>query len=138
MLARRIEQGRQKGSSRSHLPIDLKPLQAEHDRCAMLAHALRQPGKLGQAIFGGIDRDMAEGIGQRHEIALGIDHDLLNMARAPFEQPAQEMRFTRARISLHKQARSQQFLKIDRDDAAVASEPHIDLGGHAEAMKQAC
>ena len=74
---------------------------------------------------------MAEALGQRDEIALRIDDRLLHPGRALLEQAAQQMRLAGAGIALHQQARRQQFLEIERRDAAVGAGPEIDgnLGG---------
>ena len=77
-----------------------------------------------------IDRDMVEGIGERDEIALGIDHHLLHQPGAAFEQAAQQMRFSRPRIALDEQTRGQQLFEIDLDRAARSVESHVDLGSH--------
>jgi transposase len=61
----------------------------------------------------GIDHDMAEAVGQRDEVAFGIDDGLLHPGRALFQQPAQQMRFAGAGIALHQQARRQQLLEIE-------------------------
>ena len=64
--------------------------------------------------IGRLDRDMAVAFGQGDEIALGIDHDLLDLGRAALEQAAQQVRFARPAIALHQQARRQQLLQIDQ------------------------
>ena len=57
----------------------------------MLANARGEAGDLTLAMVCGLDRDMAEAIGEGDEIALGIDHHLLDDTRRSFEQPAQQM-----------------------------------------------
>ncbi len=68
---------------------------------------------------------------ERHEIALRIDHDLLDMPRRPFEQAAQQMRFSRSRIALHQQARGEKFLQVDADGRTIAVGAHIHANRHA-------
>jgi len=53
-----------------------------------------------------IDNDMVELVRKAAEIALGVDHHLLDEARALFQQTAQQVRFSRARIALHGQTRA--------------------------------
>ena len=100
MLARCIEHARQEGGGAAHLALGLQSLQAEHHRCAMLATARGELRHLGDGIVRAFDDDMTIDLGQREEIALRVDDDLLNMLRATLEQPAQQMRFSRARICL--------------------------------------
>ena len=87
-----------------------------------------------QAAFGmvlGIDQQMAEPLGQRDEVAFGIDDGLLHPGRALFEQPAQQMRFSGAGIALHQQARRQQFLEVERRRRARRRMPHLDCDSHS-------
>ena len=77
-----------------------------------------------------LDRDMAVAIGQRDEIAFGIDHDLLDLARALLEQAAQQVRLSAPRIALDEQARGQQFLQIDGDRLAGGAGADVDADGH--------
>ena len=144
MLARRLEQPRQERRGALHLPLGLEPLEAQHDRGAMLADP---PGELDDVALreiGRLDRDMAIAFGQRDEIALGIDHDLLDFGRAALEQAAQQMRFARPAIALHQQARRQQLFQIDSDGVAVGTDPHVHADGHcrphgkARTHRQAC
>ncbi len=53
----------------------------------MLAHAQRHALQFGLAALG-IDHDMAELVGERDEIALGIDDCLLHQWRALLQQAA--------------------------------------------------
>ena len=55
-------------------------------------------------MVGGLDRHMAVSVGQGDEIALGVDHYLLDLPRAPFQQAAEQVRLAAARIALHQQA----------------------------------
>ena len=61
---------------------------------------------------------MAERVGERREIALGIDHHLLHHSSAFLEQAAQQVRFPAARIALHEQPRRQQLRNIELDRRA--------------------
>ena len=74
---------------------------------------------------------MAEVVGQRDEIAFGIDDDLLHPWRALLQQPAQQMRFARAGIALHQQAGGQQFLEVEQGGRAALGDAHVDIGFHS-------
>src|SRR5579859_1604202 len=78
---------------------------------------------------------MAVAIGERDEIALRIDDHLLHPWRAAFEQAAQQMRLSRARIALNEQTGGQQFLKIHDGGRAIRRGAHVDSNGHAPALK---
>jgi len=80
----------------------------------------------------GLDRDMAVS-GEGDEIALRIDHDLLDLAGAALEHAAQQVRFARARIALHEQPGREQFFEIDANRFARAVCPHVYLKRHAGA-----
>ncbi len=77
---------------------------------------------------------MAEALGQRDEIALGVDHDLLHMRGALLEQAAQQMRLARPGIALHEQAGRQQFLEVEHRrsgrPARRGGGPHVDVDLH--------
>ena len=133
MLARRLEQCREEGGGAAQLIVGLQPFEVEHDRRAVLACPCGEPLDLDQAVVRRIHRDMVEGIGERDEIALGIDDDLLDEPRAPFEQAAQQMRFARPRIALDEQARGQQLFEVNLDRTARSIESHVDLGSHYRA-----
>ena len=60
-----------------------------------------------------------------------LDHDLLDYAGAFLEQAAQKMRFARARVALHQQARRQQFLYVDGDRGAVGVDADFNRSAHA-------
>ena len=89
---------------------------------------------LAGGIIDGLDDDMAVRLGQRDEIALGIDDHLLHMARAAFEQAAQQVRLARPRIALDEQSGRQQFLQIDRRRSAGFGEPHVDVNRHCRSF----
>src|SRR3546814_14011358 len=74
---------------------------------------------------------MMIGIGQRDEIALGVDHHLLDEAGALFEKAAQQVRLARPRIALDEQAGGEQFLNVDGNGAAGTVGPDVDIVCHA-------
>ena len=80
----------------------------------MLANARGNAEQLGLAALA-FDHDMAIAIGERDEVAFGIDDDLLHPWCALLQQPPQQMRLSRTRIALHEQARREQFLHVDAD-----------------------
>jgi hypothetical protein len=84
----------------------------------MFADAPRQPRDIFFVMVGGLDRDMAVAVGQGDEIAFGIDHDLLQLARAFLQQPAKQVRFSTPRIALDEQSCGEQFLQIHEDRLA--------------------
>src|SRR5918995_3708757 len=57
---------------------------------------------------------MAELVGQRDEIALGVDDGLLDEVGALFEKAAQEMRLAGAGIALDEQTRRQELFEIEQ------------------------
>ena len=73
---------------------------------------------------------MAVGVGQRDEIALGIDHHLLHQAGAFLEQPAQQVRLARPAVALDEQPRREQFLDVDTHGLPRAVGPDVDAGVH--------
>ena len=56
---------------------------------------------------------MAERFGKRDEVALRVDHDLLDELRALLQKPAEKMRLPRPAVALHEQTGGQQFLDVD-------------------------
>ena len=78
----------------------------------------------------GVDDEVAETLGQRHEVAFGVDDRLLHPGCALFQQPPKQMGFARARISLHQQAGRQQFLQIESRRGACRRMSHLDRNGH--------
>ena len=78
----------------------------------------------------GIDQEMAETVGKRHEVAFGVDDGLLDPGGTLFQQPAQQMGFAGARIALHQQAGRQQFLKVQSRRGACRRVAHLDRNGH--------
>jgi phosphoenolpyruvate carboxylase len=73
---------------------------------------------------------MAIFIGQRHEIAFGIDHHLLHQRGAFFQQTAQKVGFSRPRIALNEQAGGEQFLDVDQNGLSRSVISYADAGGH--------
>ncbi len=131
MLARRIEQRIQERRGAGHLRLDIERLEAEDDRRAMLADARAHRRNLAFIIVAAVDHDMGIGIGERHEIALGIDHDLLHQRGAFLEDAAQQVRLARPRIALDEQARREQFLHVDAHALPRTVGPDVDAGLHA-------
>ena len=78
----------------------------------MLANAVGDARELGFRALA-IHDHMAEFIGQRNKITLGIDDDLLHPWRRLLEQPAQQMRLAGTGIALHQQTRRKQFFNIE-------------------------
>ena len=87
----------------------------------MLADSCTQPRDLRSAIGRAIDDHMTEGLGERHEVPLRIDHDLLDKRGALLKQSAQQVRLARPAIALHEQAGGQQFLDVDLDFGPAGS-----------------
>jgi hypothetical protein len=77
-----------------------------------------------------LDHKVAETVRERHEVAFGIDDGLLHPGGALFQQPPQQMRFAGAGITLHQQARSQQFLQVHSGQGARFGVSHLDRNGH--------
>ncbi len=90
MVALGIEHAAEKGGRGAHLLLDVEPFEVEYDGNAMLPDA---PGDAGELRFGarGVDHHMSEPVGERHEIALGIDHALLHPWSRLLQQPAQQV-----------------------------------------------
>ncbi len=95
----------------------------------MLADTGGDTDKLGLGALPVYDH-MAEAVGQRDEIPLGVDDDLLHPLRGLFEQAAQKMRLARSRIALHQQARRQEFLDIELGRCAALHRSHVDADLH--------
>ena len=67
-----------RGAPGHALRLDVERLQTENDRRTMFADARAHRRDLALVIVAAVDHDMAVRIGERDEIALGIDHDLLH------------------------------------------------------------
>lgn len=93
MLTRGIEQGSEKQGGAADLLFNLKLIKRQHHRGAVLANPQGQGLDLARGIGRTINHHMAEMIGEGHEVALGIDHHLLNGACAFFKQAAQQVGF---------------------------------------------
>jgi hypothetical protein len=52
------------------------------------------------------------------------------MGSALFEEPAQEMRFSGARIALDEQPGGEQFLEVEKRRSALWAEAHLDAKRH--------
>ncbi len=74
---------------------------------------------------------MAELVGQRDEIALGIDDSLLDEIGALLEKAAQEMRLAGAGIALDEETGGEEFLEVEQGRFAALRHPHVDAGLHA-------
>ena len=91
----------------------------------MLADAVGDAGKLSFRALA-IDDNVTELVGQRDEIAFGIDDDLLHPLRRLLQQPPQEMRFSGAGIALHQETRRQQLLDIELGAGPAGRRSHVD------------
>ncbi|GAA0459919.1 hypothetical protein GCM10009095_29520 [Sphingomonas molluscorum] len=100
----------------------------------MLAGARGELRHLALAVVDRIDDDVAIGGGQGDEVPLRVDHHLLDVARAAFEQAAQQVRLARARIALNQQAGGEKFFEINRNRLAGRIGSHVDGNGHAGAF----
>ena len=79
---------------------------------------------------GTVDHDMVEFVRQAGEIALRVDHHLLDEPGGLFEQAAQQMRLARAGIALHEQPGREQFLDIDANALPGRIRANFDLRCH--------
>ncbi|MDF2799324.1 MAG: hypothetical protein K0R85_2068 [Devosia sp.] len=133
MVAIGVEHAAEKSRSGAHLLLDIEAFEVEHDRNAVLANAAGNAGELGLGASG-INHDMAELVGKRDEIALGIDDALLHPGGALLEQATQQVGFARAGIALDEEARGEEFLEIEQGTSlgnAGASGAHVDLNLHS-------
>ncbi len=96
MVARDLEQPAQKGGGAAHLVLGIQPFEIQHGGDAVDARALPRQLQPLLAMRLGIDDQMAEMLGQGHEIAFRVDDRLLHPRGALFQQPAQQMRFAGA------------------------------------------
>jgi hypothetical protein len=72
---------------------------------------------------------MAELVGQRDEVALGVDDGLLDEVGALLQETAQQMRLARAGIALDEQTRRQKLLQIEqslRSSGRGGCHSHVD------------
>ena len=74
---------------------------------------------------------MVEFVRKAAEIALGIDHHLLDETYALLEQAAQQVRFSRAGIALDEQARGEELLHVHGDGLPARLPADFDLRPHA-------
>ncbi|MFK4600664.1 hypothetical protein ABIF57_000116 [Bradyrhizobium diazoefficiens] len=96
----------------------------------MQPRALARDLKAALGVILGLDHEMAEALGQRDEIALGVDDGLLHPGCALLQQPPQQMRLAGARIALHQEAGRQQFLEVHGRRGARRGLPHLDRNRH--------
>ena len=135
VVAGDLEKPAEEGGGAPHLVLGVEPLEIEHRGDAMDARALAGDlqGPLGMVL--GIDQQVAETVGKRHEVAFGVDDGLLHPGGTLFQQPAQQMGFAGARIALHQQAGRQQFLKVQVSRGACRRVSHLDRNGHVSNSK---
>ena len=96
----------------------------------MDARALAGDLKAALGMVLGIDHEMTETVGKRHEVAFRVEDGLLHPGGTLFQQPAQQMGFARARIALYQEARRQQFLEVQCSRGACRRVSHLDRNGH--------
>lgn len=130
MIASNLEKPAEEGSGAPHLILCVEPLEIEHRGDAMDARSLAGGLQASLGMVLGIDHEVAETVGQRHEVPFGVDDGLLHPRGRLFKQPAQQMGFAGARIALHKQAGCQQFLKVQSRGGACRCVSHLDRNGH--------
>jgi hypothetical protein len=112
VVAGDLEKPAEEGGGAPHLVLGVEPLEIEYRGDAMDARSLAGELQVPLGMVLGIDQEVAETVGKRHEVAFGIDDGLLYPRGTLFQQPAQEMGLAGARIALHQQAGRQQFLKV--------------------------
>ena len=130
VIARDIEKSAEEGGGAPHLVLGVESFEIEHRGDAMDARALAGDLQAPLGMVLGIDQEVAEPVGKRHEVAFGVDDGLLHPGGALFQQPAQQMGFAGTRIALHQQAGRQQFLKVQSCRDACGRVPHLDRNGH--------
>ncbi len=120
-----IEHAAKEGRGCPHLLLDVEALEVHHARDAMLADTAGDPRQLALRPVA-LHHHMPILVGERDEIAFGIDDALLHPRRALFEQPAQQVRLAGPRVALHQQARREQFLKVEQGVVAALRCTHVD------------
>lgn len=123
-----IEQAAEEGGGGAHLILGVEPFEGQNDRDAVLAHAGGDPQEFGLVAVR-LDHDVAVALGERDEIALGVDDRLLHEAGALLQQAAQQVRLARTGIALDEQARRQKLGEVHRP-GPIAGPPQIDLVAH--------
>ncbi|MEY9392976.1 hypothetical protein ABIF93_011297 [Bradyrhizobium japonicum] len=131
MIAIDVEQAAKERRGTPHLVLGVQPFEIEHGGDAMQPRALARDLKAALGVILGLDHQMAELLGQRDEVAFGVDDGLLHPGRALFEQPPQQMRLAGARIALHQEPGRQQFLEVHGGRGACRGLPHLDRNCHA-------
>ena len=124
-----VEHGVQEDAGRAHLLLDLETLQRKHAGDAVLADAGGDADQFGVGALT-LDHHVAELVGERDEVALGIDDALLHPGGGLLEQTPEQMRLAGAGIALHQQARRKQFLDIERGRRAALRRSHVDADLH--------
>ena len=130
MVAGHLEKPAEEGGGAPHLVLGVEPLEIEHRGDAMDARPLAGDLQAPLGMVLGIDQEVAETVGKRHEVAFGVDDGLLHPGGTLFQQPAQQMGFAGARIALHQQASRKQFLKVQVSRGACRRVSHLDRNGH--------
>ena len=124
-----VEQATEEGGGGAHLVLGVEPFQREDHGDAVLAHPRGDALQL-HVVAVRLDHDVAVTLGQGHEVALGIDHRLLDQPGALLQQPAQEVRLAGAGVALHEEAGGEQLDEVERADR-LAGEPQVDRETHA-------
>ncbi len=130
VIARCIEQGRQKGRRTPHLRFELEAFETEDDGSAMLANAFGHAGDLRHAIVAGLDRHVAEFVAERDEVPFRIDHDLLDEPGTAFQQPPKEVRLARSAIPLDEQASREELLEVHPRRSSPFPQSNVDADAH--------
>ncbi len=130
MVAVDVEEPAEESRRAPHLVLRIETFEIEHGGNAMQPRALARDLEAALGVILGLDHEMAEMLGQRDEIAFGVDDGLLHPGRALFQQPSQQMRFAGARIALHQEAGRQQFLEVHGRRGARRGLPHLDCNCH--------
>lgn len=130
MIAVDVEQAAEERRGTPHLVLGVQPFEIEHGGDAMQPRLLARDLKAALGVILGLDHQMAELLGQRDEVAFGVDDGLLHPGRALFEQPPQQMRLAGARIALHQEPGRQQFLEVHGGRGACRGLPHLDRNCH--------
>jgi hypothetical protein len=80
---------------------------------------------------GGVHHHVPEPVGQGDEVALRVDHRLLDVGRALLEQAAQEVGLAGAGIALDQEPGGEEFFEVQEGGRAAGRHPHIDPDRHA-------
>ncbi len=106
MVAADFEKPAQEGRGAPHLVLGVEPLKIEHCGDAMDACSLAGDLQAALGMVLGIDHQMAEMVGQRHEVAFGVDDGLLHPGalcsssrRSRWDLPDPELPCTSRRVA---------------------------------------